>query len=230
MNLSAVNKKNAVTDWVALWQRHRGKTALCVCSGPSAAMVSPDGIPHDFSIGANYSYRTHENLDYLVSVDRRVWKDANRPKKIKMLGGYLNDRERKAVLAAGAFCAFPHPGLGWTYYRRGHDLPTSGNSGMAALTLAYYMGARKIIVIGMDFCASGGNIHCYAEPPQKVRQLQNIFQKIMLPRIQIHLLFFLIHCHATGVAVENASPIREQSPLEFDIRKYLEKTGYKGIN
>lgn len=50
----------------------------------------------------------------------------------------------------------------------GKPMPTCGNSGAASMMLAYYAGARRIIMLGYDCQHTGGAKHWHGDHPPKL--------------------------------------------------------------
>jgi len=225
--------------WKNLWHIHEGKTILCLCSGPSANAVDLDTVEKDFTIGTNYITKKYD-CDYQISCDSWNWKEPMKTKHYsKLLIAYVSDGGKvQALKKGGAYCAFPHlHKFGWGNIEQGAPLPTAFNSGISAIAMAAYMGAKVIKVLGLDFHAdTDDNFHAYSEDAKYIKEytpeetIQIYTDGDLLSRVKPLLLRLSFYLHMQGITIQNLSPSYEKSPLIFNLFEYLKETGYKNPN
>jgi len=199
--------------WPQLWQVHRGRTVLVLACGPSVRLpgedpdperVDPHDVEYDVVLSTNWAWKWYARIiDYQLCYDVtpcQGW----RPPHLKLLT-VVRPRESMAVIErCRPYCVFPATDYG--PIARGKKLPSSRNSGFAALAMAAYMGASRIRVVGMDFAPAGERMHFYPETDFDVRRRVKSFGRNK-ERVQTDLTRLLAQIRGMGIEVENLSPI-----------------------
>ena len=149
-------RKPAAGDmpWEALWRLHGGKTFLVIGRGPSRDEVDLGAIERDATIATNLSLWEPEkqvctHIDYDVVTDEDPCR-LIRPSGVKLLSN-ANTEGGRTARDGLCWCVFPHHKYGWGPIARGAKLPTAWNSGIAAVSMAFYMGAKHVKVVGLDY-------------------------------------------------------------------------------
>lgn len=129
-----------------------GEIALCVASGPSATASDVAAVRPfvDFTVCANDAWRLAPDADYLYAADRRWWRQHFREVRRHFAGQLRTSNE-------------------WAHFD--HRIPLvrcdGRNSGIRAMRLALQLGARRIYLIGYDFCRSAtGMKHFFGDHPR----------------------------------------------------------------
>ncbi len=209
-------------DWGDLWQVHRGKTVLVLACGPSVLLPGEDPAPETVDtrsvecvvvLSTNWAWKWYADIcDYTLCYDvtpAQGW----RPPGVKLLTVLRPRGTMKVIERCQPYCVFPACDYGDV--ARGRPLPTSRNSGFAALAMAAYLGAGVIKVIGMDFspaeasAKAGGKpvkMHFYHETDFDVDRRVKSFQRNKA-RVQEDLTKLLVQIRAMGIQVQNLSPI-----------------------
>ena len=197
--------------WEAVWQIHLGKTFLVIGRGPSAqcADTDLDAIPRDIAIATNLALWTPEkqretNIDYNISVDEKP-NFESMPEGVKIVSAANTDKGIAQRRARNDlfWCVSQHQGFDWKYLRYGRPLPTSFNSGIAAVSLACYMGARHIKIIGIEYnkVPEAGGMHTNDPTPEKRSQTEKDFDRTF-GRAQKGAHALARWCAVHGVALE----------------------------
>lgn len=145
--------------------RDERRTAVILCTGESAARVDLDAIRRFPRIAVNDGYILDPTAEFLYAADPRWW-EWHGPAIEKSFRGRrfccaepvatrwkaeLLTIERKTGLSRT-------PGTIFT----GGEV---GNSGAQAINLAYLLGARRIVLVGMDMQGS----HFFGDHPKPIR-------------------------------------------------------------
>ena len=200
-------------DWPELWQSHKGGTVLVLACGPSVRLpgedpgpdtVDPHDIESDVVLSTNWAWKWYADIiDYQLCYDVtpcQGW----RPAHLRLLTVVRPRETMRVIERCGPYCVFPATDSG--EIARGKKLPTSRNSGVAALAMAAYMGASRIEVVGMDFTPARGRMHFYPETDFDVRRRVASFGRNK-ERVQADLAKLLAQIRGMGIEVENVSPI-----------------------
>ncbi len=200
-------------DWPNFWQAHKGQTVLVLACGPSVLLpgedltpqtVDPRDIDSDVVLSSNWAWKWYADIcDYQISYDVtpcQGW----RPAHVKLLTVLRPRRTMKVLERCQPYCLFPACDYG--EIAKGKKLPTSRNSGFAALAMAAYMGAARIRVVGMDFQPLNGRMHFYHETDFDVTRRVKSFGRNQ-ERVQADLTRLLSQIRSMDVEVENLSPI-----------------------
>ena len=152
--------------------RHKGKNILLVGNGENLHLTPPEkfAIP---SIGMN-TIHLYEGWapDYFVTVDRRVYREFGKEieKKFSDIPKFI-PAPRLKMWAGENFYRFRNlQGLLWPKNKRNiwqDDIETHpviyGNVMHVAIKLAYFMGAKKILIIGMEHKPHKSNAHFWGD-------------------------------------------------------------------
>jgi len=151
---------------------HKGKTILLVGNGSNLHLTPPDKFDMP-SIGMNtiHLYKGW-SPDYFVTVDRRVHREFGKEieKKFVDIPKFLPS-PRLLKWTGENFYYFRHSqGLLWPKNKRGmwqDDIEAQpviyGNVMHVAIKFAYFMGAKKIIIIGMEHEPHKSNAHFWGD-------------------------------------------------------------------
>jgi len=204
---------SACVSWPALWQAHRGAVILVLGCGPSVLLpgeapgpdtVDPRQVEHEVCISSNWAWKWYPGIcDYQLSYDVtpcQGW----RPPGVKLLTVVRNRETMKLIDACRPYCTFP--AIDYGDIAQGRPLPCSRNSGLGALSLAAYMGAAHIKVLGMDFRSRDGRMHFYPETQFDVDRREKSYGRNET-RVQEDLRKLLAQVRGMGITVENLSPI-----------------------
>lgn len=165
-----------------------GRTVVCIASGPSltpedCALVRESSCP---TIVTNTTFRACPWADALFAYDQSWWKT------------YI--REVQEVFAGGLYSnsvSVRHFGVEWMHQHAAYR--SFGNSGACAVSLAIYLGARDIVMLGYDCALTGGPSHHHGDHPP---QLKNCHSVGRWPR---HFAGLAKHATFMGANVVNAS-------------------------
>lgn len=154
----------------------RDRTAVVIASGPSLTDQQVGVVENDnrcMSIVTNTSYRKCLAPDVVFGVDFLWWKlNLAAVKDAYRLSGSPPKLWTQDRAAAERF------GLRWTRPASRDGLGrgvihTGGNSGYAAINLAYLFGARRILLLGFDMQAGPkGEKHWHPDHPKPLVQHQ----------------------------------------------------------
>ena len=203
----------ACIEWPNFWHAHKGQTVLVLACGPSVLLpgedltpqtVDPRDIDSDVVLSTNWAWKWYADIcDYQISYDVtpcQGW----RPAHVKLLTVLRPRRTMKVLERCQPYCLFPACDYG--NIAKGEKLPTSRNSGFAALAMAAYMGAARIRVVGMDFQPLNARMHFYHETDFDVTRRVKSFGRNQ-ERVQADLTRLLSQIRSMDVEVENLSPI-----------------------
>ena len=111
--------------------------------------------------------------------------------------------------------------------RRRTAVAWNGNSGAAAINLAVHFGVKRIILLGFDMKASGGNTHWHGSHHVGERDAR----KIKSPPFKRHLKGFPAiaqHAREMGVEIINASPDSEIKEFpRMSVKEILSNEDYR---
>jgi hypothetical protein len=146
---------NKLLDW-------HSKTVVVAASGPSLAIEQLAEIPDSAKlIVTNSTFRLAPFADVIFGVDFLYWK-----MHIDEIGRaglrdkcWTCDRAASERWQLNYVRNIAREGLGTK------DLCTGGNSGYAAINLAYLFGARRILLLGFDMRDVDGRKHWHADHP-----------------------------------------------------------------
>lgn len=145
-----------------------GKTCVIAASGPSLAVEQLAAIPDSAKlIVTNTTFRLASFADVVFGVDFLWWKTYYQEVARAGLADKCWTCDQAAVerYHIRYIRNIARDGLGK------RDLCTQGNSGMAAINLAYLFGARRIILLGFDFkLGSNGEKHWHEDHPAPLVQ------------------------------------------------------------
>lgn len=135
-------------DIPRLWE---GQTAAVLASGPSLTREDADKVRHLPRITTNASFRIAPDADILYGSDIFFWrheqyKDAFACSGLKVC---VEQTPGMAPFAPPGVFVVRHGGLTGFTEERG-KIRTGGNSGYAAIHVAASMGAKRILVLGLD--------------------------------------------------------------------------------
>lgn len=143
-----------------------------VCaSGPSfsvqqAALVRTSQ-PAWRVIAVNTTWQMVPTADVLYAGDRTWWEEHLASVRIGFAGECFTINRQLAHLAGISFVEHSdEPGLSQVFGR----IHSGGNSGHAAIGLAYLFGARRILLVGFDFQDSYGLSHWHGDHPAGLSQ------------------------------------------------------------
>ncbi len=190
---------------------HEGKTFLVVGRGPSFTEHVEEiaAVKRDVTIAANYTLWSDAEKaavlpDYDFSVDSKPCQN-KRPKSVKLVT-VANTPAGMKARQGHAWAAFKHLGRKkWGDLKPGQPLPTSYNSGIGAVSLALFMGAKRVKVIGIDF-TTGKNGGIHSQDTGKVKRGKGADQfKRNQGHVQTHALEQGKWASRHGVEIENLS-------------------------
>jgi len=167
--------------WEALWRLHEGKTFLVIGRGPSRDQTDLGAIERDVTIATNLSLwepdkQRATRIDYDIVTDEDPCRQL-RPSGVKLLSNANTDGGRQARQGL-CWCVFPHHKYGWGPIARGAKLPTAWNSGIAAVSMAFYMGAKHVKVVGIDYRKTpSGAMHSNDLTDEAKRKFVGQYQK-----------------------------------------------------
>jgi hypothetical protein len=138
-------------DWLEPWQ---GKTVVCIASGPSLTpadvwRVREAALP---TIVTNTTFRLAPWADALMAHDGRWW-TVYRAEVEQVFEG-------RRLTCSPARIKGVQTLAGLLKYR------AFGNSGAAAVSLAVFAGAAKVVMLGYDCQRTGGQTHWHGSHPQ----------------------------------------------------------------
>ena len=149
---------------------------VCAATGPSfdehqAALIESArvrGACHVLAINDNY--RRLPNADVLYACDGKWW-DVHNADVRRAFHGELWTLDKKAADRYGLHHvdSINQPGL----CRDASRIHTGGNGGYQAVNLAFHFGARRIVLVGYDMQATGGQPHWFGEHPQPLSRSRN---------------------------------------------------------
>lgn len=163
---------------------YRGWDRIVVCaSGPSfsqeqaALLARRESVQRSDSLAplprgwrvvvTNTSYQKVPTADILYSGDRSWW-EVHLPRVREIFEGECWTINRWIAHHEG-LCHVEHsdePGLSQVFGR----IHSGGNSGHAAIGLAYLFGAREILLVGFDFQDTYGMSHWHGDHPPQLNQ------------------------------------------------------------
>ncbi|MFH0965235.1 MAG: hypothetical protein V2A58_14640 [Planctomycetota bacterium] len=174
--------------WADLYNYAKGKTFLVMGRGPSRDELNLNAIERDFTIACNLrlwepAKQTATKIDFDVAVDEG-------PCKVPVVAGTkrISGANTKGGKAARTNCwwIFPHLVYNWGQVERGKPLPSVFNTGVAALTLAVYMGAKRIRVVGIEYAPFGhGGMHLEDSPEQRALPCGHRAEREQVPAGQV---------------------------------------------
>jgi hypothetical protein len=141
----------------------RGKTAVCIASGPSltaedCAAARRSGLP---ALVTNTTFRLCPWADVLVGFDARWWKQHEEElatwegRRVTCSTALIGGRVERLALAP--------------------SYKNFGNSGTAAASLAIFAGARRVLLIGYDCqLGPGGLRHWHGDHPAGLSNAQSL--------------------------------------------------------
>lgn len=145
----------------SLKKKYSNEDAIIICNGPSLKKINLKKIKNKIKLGFNAIYLNKDlNIEYhliedvLVAEDRQ--KDLKRLKLSNILIGnylaYLFSKEFKQFKWFNVIYDFNDKKKNWPKFSKnaGKKMYTGGTVTYLALQLAYYMGFKRIFIIGMD--------------------------------------------------------------------------------
>lgn len=163
---------------------HRGKVLLVVGNGKNLDLTPPEVFGY-LAIGMNTIVK-HPNWvpDYYVAADRRVFREHGEEiqKKLLYVPKFLPAPTMTRWDGPNTFFFRTYPGMLWPKNRKDlwqKDLETGpliyGNSMHIAIKLAYFMGAKTILIIGMEHKPHKADVHFWGKdekmsPDQPVKE------------------------------------------------------------
>ncbi len=179
-----------------------GKTVVCIASGPSltpedCAVVQTYAHP---VIVTNTSFRLCPWADVLFAFDSRWWTMYHPEVKASFKGRLIS--HSRAVCDLGVETTW---NAAW--------FNNHGNSGACAIALAVAGGASKVVLIGFDCQATGGQVHWHGDHPKGLTNAAS------MKRWPSQFKAVAQDAHKQGVKVINAS---RQTALNCFKRQALE--------
>src|SRR5688572_19058246 len=153
--------------------RHDGERAVLVANGPSLNVMDLRFLHGATTIGMNKIYLGFERFAfyprYYVAVNNKVIEQASEQIKALNCVKFISARNAKLVPEDGLTC---HVNTSRPLPRFCHDITTGVHEGWtvthAALQIAFYMGFKEVVIIGMD------HRYQYTGDPNEARQLDGI--------------------------------------------------------
>ena len=141
--------------------RWKGETVFCIASGPS---LTPDDVAavrgHGRVVVCNTTFRLAPWADALVAVDEGWWRAYGEEARKAFAGEFWTTSE----------AARDRYGIQWMRHSRDEGLTREpgvvrggGNTGQAAVQMAYLWGASQIILLGFDMQRTGGRAHWHPD-------------------------------------------------------------------
>ena len=139
----------------------KGETIVIIASGPSLSAAEVARVKTARDAGQcrvcviNTTYRLAPWADFLYACDDNWWLD-NAPE-------FAGERWTQSPQAA-QYGARRCPGTtGYVISDNPAYIYFGGNSGFQAINLAYLMGAARIVLLGFDMSATGGQLHWHPD-------------------------------------------------------------------
>lgn len=137
--------------------RWHGFDVVCIASGPSATADDVETVRiwrHAADsrrvVVVNTTYQIAPWADVLFAMDHKWWTHPDHRLPVRDFGG---DKFSCSMSAAGVVKMQP-------------PFQHFGNSGAAAISLAYVFGARRILLLGYDAQRTGGRVHHHGDHPK----------------------------------------------------------------
>jgi len=148
---------------------HKGETILLVGNGRNLLKTPPENFDYP-SIGMNTicEYKGDWKPDYYVAVDTRLWYEfgASIQANLKGIPKFISQPRLTVIWGNDNVVGLKHPpGVLWPDNRLSLFNPdltkpvVYGNVMHVAMKLAYWMGAKTILIIGMEHEPHAGNEH-----------------------------------------------------------------------
>lgn len=140
--------------------RWKGETVVCIASGPSLNREDAEACRGHRVIVCNASFRLAPWADVLLAVDEPWWKE------------FVVEVRRDFTGELWTTCAIARDKHGLHYARHeakdGFSTETGvirggGNTGQAAVALAYQFGAKRIVLLGYDMQRTRGLSHWHGD-------------------------------------------------------------------
>jgi hypothetical protein len=151
----------AATKWIL--DRWKGRTVVCIASGPSLTaedceLVHRAGHP---AIVTNTTFRLCPWADVLFGFDIVWWRTYRSEVEATFRGIRVTCSSQGR--SVGVFSTENLPGF-WHF----------GNSGTAAISLAVFGGASRIVLLGYDCQASNGRTHWHGDHPEGLSNARSL--------------------------------------------------------
>lgn len=179
-----------------------GQTVVCIASGPSLTLEDCEAVHASAHpvIVTNTSFRLCPWADVLFAFDTRWWLLYHTEVKGSFKGRLMS--HSRAVCDLGVETTW---NAAW--------FNSHGNSGACAIALAIASGASKIVLLGYDCQASGGQVHWHADHPKGLTNAASMKRWPMQFKAAAQ------EAHKRGIKVVNAS---RQTALNCFKRQTLE--------
>jgi len=154
-------------------ERWPDSTVYILGGGPSLNKVNFDLIKDKHVLGVNQAYQLGDWVDACYSGDRRwyYWNVSQLPNyKGTMYTSYPTFQARKGCPTINLGRISSH---GISDKSR-HSIAWNGNSGASAINVAYWLGARRVVLLGFDMQREGGRFNWHDKyPPTKRSKKDN---------------------------------------------------------
>lgn len=177
-------RHKAGSDLQGIWKSY---TVVCIASGPSLTLEDCEAVRGLKTIVCNTSFRIAPWADVLYAMDAVWWKV------------YIHEVD-KTYPGIKASCADLEHWFG-VYRLRDCGFIKSNNTGAGAISLAAYMGARRIIMLGYDLSHDGEKAHHHGDHPAPLGNARNQSIKGWLPQFEK----LRARLNESGIEISNCS-------------------------
>lgn len=147
----------------AMRDRHRGERCVIICSGPSLARTPMELVQGERTIAMNRAYLMFDQWGfvptYLAAINANVLEQFAEHLRALPMPKFVDFAYRDMLPASDEFLYLRLPPTLTDPFGRDltHPVATGGTVTYASLQIAYHLGFRNIIIIGMDhnFTAKG---------------------------------------------------------------------------
>jgi len=140
-----------------LKDRHIGQSCILICNGPSLNKMDLSFLKHEMTIGLNKIYLGFKKFNfyprYYVSINEKVIQQAQENIKNLNCVNFISQRSKQLIPESALTYHINTNELNQpkAFYK---DISQGVNEGYtvtyAALQIAYFLGFKKVIIIGMD--------------------------------------------------------------------------------
>lgn len=145
-------------EWIKRW---KGKTVVCIASGPSLTAEDCESVRHLPAIVTNTTFRMAPWADALFGFDGRWW---------SLYGAEV----AQTFKGMGFTCAQAGRNHGAQDLLRAAWFSSFHNSGANAVSLAIAGGASRVLLLGFDCQRTGGKTHWHGDHPKTLSNAKSL--------------------------------------------------------